>query len=150
MRFVVTLSLATLASAFTLSPALPRSCASARPLGAPPAAALQPSRSPAPAMGLFGLGWPELGVIGVAGLFLFGPERLAGLAKDLGKQSAGLKEVAESFQEGCAYSGADSTSLARGRWGSARAHASPPPAQAGGGGGDAQPQVGGSGRPSST
>mmetsp|Transcript_35925 Transcript_35925/g.113046 ORF Transcript_35925/g.113046 Transcript_35925/m.113046 type:complete len:134 (+) Transcript_35925:63-464(+) len=102
MRFVVTLSLATLTSAFTLSPALPRSCASARPLGAPPAAALQPSRSPAPAMGLFGLGWPELGVIGVAGLFLFGPERLAGLAKDLGKQSAGLKEVAESFQEGMA------------------------------------------------
>mmetsp|Transcript_1343 Transcript_1343/g.4144 ORF Transcript_1343/g.4144 Transcript_1343/m.4144 type:complete len:134 (-) Transcript_1343:302-703(-) len=102
MRFVVILSLATLASAFTLSPALPRSCASARPLGAPPAAALQPSRSPAPAMGLFGLGWPELGVIGVAGLFLFGPERLAGLAKDLGKQSAGLKEVAESFQEGMA------------------------------------------------
>uniref|UniRef100_A0A7S3S259 Uncharacterized protein n=1 Tax=Emiliania huxleyi TaxID=2903 RepID=A0A7S3S259_EMIHU len=102
MRLVVTLSLATLASAFTLSPALPRSCASARPLGAPPAAALQPSRSPAPAMGLFGLGWPELGVIGVAGLFLFGPERLAGLAKDLGKQSAGLKEVAESFQEGMA------------------------------------------------
>ena len=44
-------------------------------------------------------------MIGVAGLFLFGPERLAGLAKDLGKQSAGLKEVAESFQEGCAYSG---------------------------------------------
>ena len=44
-------------------------------------------------MGLFGLGWPEIGVIGVLVLLFFGPDRLAPLAKDLGKQAAGLKEV---------------------------------------------------------
>ena len=53
-------------------------------------------------MGLFGLGWAEIGVIGVIALFLLGPERLAPLAKDFGKQASGLKEVAESFQEGLA------------------------------------------------
>jgi len=51
-------------------------------------------------MGLFGLGWPEIAVIGVVGLFLVGPEKLAPLAKDFGKSASGLKEVAESFQEG--------------------------------------------------
>ena len=51
-------------------------------------------------MGLFGLGWAEIGVIGVIALFLLGPERLAPLAKDIGKASGGLKEVADSFQEG--------------------------------------------------
>ena len=42
--------------------------------------------------GPFGLGWPEIGVIGVL-VLLLGPDRLAPLAKDLGKQAAGLKEV---------------------------------------------------------
>ena len=53
-------------------------------------------------MGLFGLGWAEIGVIGVIALFFFGPEKLAPLAKDLGKSSAGLKEVADSFAAGMA------------------------------------------------
>ena len=44
-------------------------------------------------MGLFGLGWGEIGVIGVLALLFFGPDRLGGLAKDLGKSAAGLKEV---------------------------------------------------------
>ena len=51
-------------------------------------------------MGLFGLGWAEIGVIGVLALLFFGPERLAPLAKDLGKSASGLKEVADSFAEG--------------------------------------------------
>jgi hypothetical protein len=42
-------------------------------------------------MGLFGLGWAEIGIIGVIALFIFGPDRLIPLARDLGKQSVGLK-----------------------------------------------------------
>ena len=50
---------------------------------------LQPTAVPArvasaPQMGLFGLGWAELGVIGLLAIFIFGPEKLAPLAKDLG------------------------------------------------------------------
>ena len=57
-------------------------------------------RAPPPAMGLFGLGWPELAVIGVIALFFFGPEKLAPLAKDLGKSAGNLKEISDSFTEG--------------------------------------------------
>ena len=35
-------------------------------------------------MGLFGLGWAEIGVIGVLALFLLGPDRLIPYAKELG------------------------------------------------------------------
>ena len=49
-----------------------------------------------PKMGLFGLGWAELGVIGVIALFFFGPEKLAPLAKDFGKSASGLKVGATS------------------------------------------------------
>lgn len=40
-----------------------------------------------PQMGLFGLGWPEIAVIGAVSLFLVGPDKLAPLAKDLGALS---------------------------------------------------------------
>jgi len=60
------------------------------------------SRVATPKMGLFGLGWAELGVIGVIALFFFGPEKLAPLAKDFGKSASGLKEVADSFAQGMA------------------------------------------------
>ena len=79
-------------------------------------------------MGLFGLGWAEIGVIGVLALLFFGPDKLAPLAKDFGlctpcplcllhaqaltawldralhtgKSASGLKEVADSFAEGMA------------------------------------------------
>ena len=55
-----------------------------------------------PAMGLFGLGWGEIGVIGVLALFVFGPDRIGGLAKDLGKQAASLKEVMPDVSEASA------------------------------------------------
>ena len=45
------------------------------------------SRGRAVQMGLFGLGWAEIGVIGLIALFFFGPEKLAPLAKDLGKRA---------------------------------------------------------------
>merc|ERR1719442_90610 len=57
-------------------------------------------RSVAPRMGLFGLGWAEIGAIGVLALFLLGPDRLVPYAKEFGKSAGSLKEVADSFQEG--------------------------------------------------
>jgi hypothetical protein len=40
--------------------------------------------SSAPVMGLFGLGWGEIGVIAVVGLFLVGPDKITALAKEAG------------------------------------------------------------------
>ena len=81
---------------------LPSSVSLAALTGAdrPPFAPLAPvhpqqraCRAAPPAMGLFGLGWAEIGVIGVLALLFFGPDKLAPLAKDIGKSAAGLKEV---------------------------------------------------------
>lgn len=41
-----------------------------------------------PTMGLFGLGWAEIGVIGVIALFVIGPDKLAPMAKEIGPLSA--------------------------------------------------------------
>ena len=70
------------------------------PLVAVPAAVPVAPRAAAPAMGLFGLGWAELGVIGLIALFVLGPERLVPMAKDIGKATGELKEVTDSFQQG--------------------------------------------------
>jgi sec-independent protein translocase protein TatA len=50
--------------------------------------------------GLFGLGAPELVIIGIAAAFLLGPEKLASLGKDAGKMAGELKEVPKEFQRG--------------------------------------------------
>lgn len=93
---VVLVALASLATAFTPTRIAPPVLTSARvrPITATPAGdvAVAMSRPLAVArrvseparMGLFGLGWGEIGVIGVLALLFFGPERLAPLAKDLG------------------------------------------------------------------
>ncbi|KAL1525332.1 hypothetical protein AB1Y20_020192 [Prymnesium parvum] len=60
-----------------------------------------------PQMGLFGLGWAEIGVLAAVGLLVFGPEKLAPLAKDIGKSASGLKEVADSFSEGLSEGNVD-------------------------------------------
>jgi len=49
------------------------------PQAVPTRAAAAPAQ-----MGLFGLGYPELAVIGLVGIVLLGPERLVPMAKDLG------------------------------------------------------------------
>ena len=87
------------ASGFVLpaQPALPRPGAAAAAAAAATAAAaasaptvLRPHAAPARAapgavqMGLFGLGYPELAVIGLVGIVLLGPERLVPMARDLG------------------------------------------------------------------
>ena len=43
-------------------------------------------------MGLFGLGGPELVVIGVVALFLVGPDQIKVLAKDLGKMRTSTRK----------------------------------------------------------
>ena len=51
-------------------------------------------------MGLFGLGGPEIAVIGLVVLFVLGPDKLKELAKDAGKALPELKEVsAEAIGE---------------------------------------------------
>ena len=51
-------------------------------------------------MGLFGLGGPEIAVIGLVVLFVLGPDKLKELAKDAGKALPELKEVsAEAMGE---------------------------------------------------
>ena len=93
------------ASGFVLpaQPALPRPGPAAAAAAAATAAAaasaptvLRPHAAPARAapgavqMGLFGLGYPELAVIGLVGIVLLGPERLVPMARDLGSALATL------------------------------------------------------------
>lgn len=74
-----------------------------RPAAAPllPAQQLLSSRvalrsTAAPVMGLFGLGAPELAIIGGVAMLILGPDQLKKLAKDVGKVSAELKQVSTS------------------------------------------------------
>uniref|UniRef100_A0A6T7Z9N7 Uncharacterized protein n=1 Tax=Prymnesium polylepis TaxID=72548 RepID=A0A6T7Z9N7_9EUKA len=70
-----------------------------------PAVALSPrkpthgSRLAPVQMGLFGLGGPEIAVIGVVMIFVLGPDKIKSLARDAGKAVPTLKEVAEEFKE---------------------------------------------------
>lgn len=41
---------------------------------------------------MFGLGWPEMGVIVVAALIIFGPKKIPELGSAIGKSLRGLKE----------------------------------------------------------
>lgn len=56
------------------------------------------------AMGLFGLGAPEIVIILIAAAFVIGPQGLAGIAKESGKMAGGikdeLKDVPVEFQKG--------------------------------------------------
>lgn len=44
---------------------------------------------------MFGLGWMEMVVIAIVGLFVFGPERLPSIAADAGRMVRQLKEMAQ-------------------------------------------------------
>lgn len=41
---------------------------------------------------MFGLGWPEVGVIAIAALLVFGPKKIPELGGALGKTLRGFKE----------------------------------------------------------
>ena len=118
------LALAPSASAFALA-VRPAICLARGPALGPPSAhvaapvplarsARAPARTSSARMGLFGLGWPEIGVIAVLALLFFGPERLAPMAKDLGKSASNLKEITESFSEGMAEADAEKVKIVDG------------------------------------
>lgn len=48
---------------------------------------------------MFGLGWLEVGLIGLAALVLFGPKRLPELGASLGKSLRGFKDELENESE---------------------------------------------------
>lgn len=51
-------------------------------------------------MGLFGLGAPEIAVCLAVAALILGPDKLAGVAKDVGKMAGELKDVPAEFQAG--------------------------------------------------
>lgn len=49
---------------------------------------------------MFGLGWPEVGVIAIAAILIFGPKKIPEIGSALGKTLRGFKdEVRSSSQE---------------------------------------------------
>lgn len=44
---------------------------------------------------MFGMGWPELAVCALVGFFVFGPERLPGVARDAARAVARLRAMAQ-------------------------------------------------------
>lgn len=107
LRLTLLAGLVASSSAFSVTPVPSSATLAQRTSAVAPAVALAPRRPThrvsrlAPVqMGMFGLGWAEIGVIGVIGLLLLGPDSVKGIAKDLGKATAELKEVsAEALEE---------------------------------------------------
>jgi Sec-independent protein translocase protein TatA len=105
---LVLVGLVVSSSAFSCTQPPLRTALSQRTGTVPPAAvALSPHRPSHSAprlapvqMGLFGLGAPEIAVIGVVALFLVGPEKLLSLAKEAGKAVPELKEVSAEALDG--------------------------------------------------
>lgn len=48
---------------------------------------------------MFGLGWPEVGVIAVAAILIFGPKKIPEVGSALGKTLRGFKEEMRSSSE---------------------------------------------------
>ncbi len=48
---------------------------------------------------MFGLGWPEVGVIAIAAILIFGPKRIPELGSTLGKTLRGFKEEINSDRD---------------------------------------------------
>jgi sec-independent protein translocase protein TatA len=48
---------------------------------------------------MFGLGWLEVGLIGLAALVLFGPKRLPELGASLGKSLRGFKDELDKSED---------------------------------------------------
>ena len=45
---------------------------------------------------MFGLGWPEVGVIALAAILIFGPKKIPELGSTLGKTLRGFKDELQS------------------------------------------------------
>lgn len=48
---------------------------------------------------MFGLGWPEVGVIALAAILIFGPKKIPELGSTLGKTLRGFKEEVNSERD---------------------------------------------------
>ncbi len=48
---------------------------------------------------MFGLGWPEVGVIALAAILIFGPKKIPELGSTLGKTLRGFKEEINSDRD---------------------------------------------------
>ncbi|NEO87756.1 MAG: twin-arginine translocase TatA/TatE family subunit [Spirulina sp. SIO3F2] len=48
---------------------------------------------------MFGLGWPEVAIIGIVGLLVFGPKKIPELGGALGKTLRGFKEELDRPEE---------------------------------------------------
>jgi sec-independent protein translocase protein TatA len=48
---------------------------------------------------MFGLGWPEMAVIGIVALLIFGPKKIPELGSALGKTLRGFKEELKNPSE---------------------------------------------------
>ncbi|MBW4617586.1 MAG: twin-arginine translocase TatA/TatE family subunit [Desmonostoc vinosum HA7617-LM4] len=48
---------------------------------------------------LFGLGWPEVGVIAIVAILIFGPKKIPELGNALGKTLRGFKEELKTPSE---------------------------------------------------
>lgn len=48
---------------------------------------------------MFGLGWPEVGVIAIAAILIFGPKKIPELGGTLGKTLRGFKEEINSDRD---------------------------------------------------
>lgn len=48
---------------------------------------------------MFGLGWPEVGVIAIAAILIFGPKKIPELGSTLGKTLRGFKEELQSDRD---------------------------------------------------
>lgn len=48
---------------------------------------------------MFGLGWPELGVIAIVAILIFGPKKIPELGSTLGKTLRGFKEELQSDRD---------------------------------------------------
>lgn len=99
-RLRIVLLAAILVSAAAFRPALPLRLNRARAVSPIAARAASVRTAQAPAMGLFGLGAPEVAVIAGIALLILGPEQLKSMAKEVGKVSAELKQVPEEFNKG--------------------------------------------------
>jgi sec-independent protein translocase protein TatA len=48
---------------------------------------------------MFGLGWPEVGIIAIVAILIFGPKKIPEIGSALGKTLRGFKEELKNEQE---------------------------------------------------
>ncbi|KAL3144159.1 hypothetical protein ABBQ32_003942 [Trebouxia sp. C0010 RCD-2024] len=69
----------------------------------------RPQKRQAVTMGIFGLGGPEIAVIAGVAVLIFGPSKIPGLGKEVGKAAKSFQQAAKEFENEL-KSGADEAS----------------------------------------